>query len=43
LFEGTDAAEPSRSLLAPVSDRRSFRLAHAFAAIKDNTCRVSLN
>jgi hypothetical protein len=42
LFEGTDAAEPSRSLLAPVSDRRSFRLAHAFAAIKDNTCRVSL-
>src|ERR1700736_5148217 len=42
LFEGTDAAEPSRSLLALVSDRRSFRLAHAFAAIKDNTCRVSL-
>jgi hypothetical protein len=42
LFGGTDAAEPSQSLLALVSDRRSFRLAHAFAAIKDNTCRVSL-
>ena len=42
LFEGTDAAEPSRSLLALVSDRRSFRLAHAFAAIKDNRCRLSL-
>lgn len=42
LFEGTNAAEPSRSLLALVSDSRSFRLAHAFAAIKDNKCRVSL-
>jgi transcriptional regulator with XRE-family HTH domain len=42
LFEGTSAADPSRSLLALVSDRRSFRLAHAFAAVKDNTCRVSL-
>jgi transcriptional regulator with XRE-family HTH domain len=42
LFEGTNGTEPSRSLLALVSDRRSFRLAHAFAAIKDNTCRVSL-
>ena len=42
LFQGTDAAGPSQSLLALVSDRRSFRLAHAFAAIKDNTCRVSL-
>jgi transcriptional regulator with XRE-family HTH domain len=42
LFEGTDAAEPSRSLLALVSDRRSFRLAHAFAAVKDNRCRLSL-
>jgi len=29
-------------LLALVSDRRSFRLAHAFAAIKDNACRMSL-
>jgi transcriptional regulator with XRE-family HTH domain len=42
LFEGTNAAEPSRSLLALVSDRRSFRLAQAFAAIKNNECRVSL-
>jgi len=42
LFEGTNAAEPSRSLLALVSDSRSFRLAHAFAAITDNRCRVSL-
>ena len=42
LFQGTDAAGPSQSLLALLSDRRSFRLAHAFAAIKDNTCRVSL-
>ena len=42
LFEGTDAAEPSRSLLALVSDSRSFRLAHAFAAIKNNKARESL-
>src|ERR1043166_898963 len=42
LFEGTTGADPSRSLLALVCDRRSFRLAHAFAAIKNETCRVSL-
>jgi transcriptional regulator with XRE-family HTH domain len=42
LFEGTAGADRSRSLLALVSDRRSFRLAQAFAAIKDSTCRVSL-
>jgi len=42
LFEGTDAADPSRSLLALVSDTRSFRLAHAFAAIKHNAFRLSL-
>jgi transcriptional regulator with XRE-family HTH domain len=42
LFEGTNAAEPSRSMLALVSDSRSFRLAHAFAAIKHNAFRVSL-
>jgi len=42
LFAGTDVAEPSQSLLALLSDRRSFRLARAFAAIKDNRCRVSL-
>ena len=42
VFEGTDAADPSRSLLALISDTRSFRLAHAFAAIRDNMTRVSL-
>jgi len=42
LFDGTDAADPSRSLLALVSDTRSFRLAHAFAAIKHNAFRLSL-
>jgi transcriptional regulator with XRE-family HTH domain len=42
LFEGTNAAEPSQSLLALVSDSRSFRLAHAFAAIKHNAFRLSL-
>ena len=42
LFEGTNAAEPSQSLLALVSDCRSFRLAHAFAAIKHNAFRLSL-
>jgi transcriptional regulator with XRE-family HTH domain len=42
LFDGTDGSEPSRSLLALVSDRRSFRLAHAFAAIKDSAFRLSL-
>jgi transcriptional regulator with XRE-family HTH domain len=42
LFEGTDAADPSRSLLALLADVRAFRLAHAFAAIKDSACRLSL-
>ena len=42
LFEGTAGADPSQSLLALVSDRRSFRLARAFAAITNHTCRVSL-
>jgi transcriptional regulator with XRE-family HTH domain len=42
LFEGTTGGDPSRPLLTLVSDRRSFRLAHAFAAIKDNRCRLSL-
>ena len=39
LFEGTQADGP---LLALISDSRSFRLAHAFAAIKNNKARVSL-
>ena len=42
LFQGTDAADPSQSLLALVSDSRSFRLARAFAAIKNNRTRESL-
>jgi transcriptional regulator with XRE-family HTH domain len=42
LFEGTSGADPARSLLALVSDRRSFRLAHAFAAIKSTKFRQSL-
>jgi transcriptional regulator with XRE-family HTH domain len=42
LFDGANDAEPSRSLLALVSDSRSFRLAHAFAAIKHNRLRLSL-
>lgn len=42
LFEGTSAADPSRKLLALVSDSRSFRLAHAFAAIENTTFRLTL-
>jgi transcriptional regulator with XRE-family HTH domain len=42
LFAGTGHADPSQSLLALVSDSRSFRLAHAFAAIKHRTARLSL-
>jgi transcriptional regulator with XRE-family HTH domain len=42
LFHGTDAADPSQSLHALLSDSRSFRLAHAFAAIKHRTARLAL-
>jgi transcriptional regulator with XRE-family HTH domain len=42
LFEGTGAGESSRPLLALVSDSRSFRLAHAFAAIENGALRLSL-
>ncbi len=42
LFEGATEAEPAQSLLTLVSDSRSFRLAHAFAAIKHNAFRLSL-
>jgi transcriptional regulator with XRE-family HTH domain len=41
LFHGTDT-DPSRSLLALVSDARAFRLAEAFAAIHNSTLRLSL-
>jgi transcriptional regulator with XRE-family HTH domain len=42
LFEGTNGAEPPRSLLALIADGRSFRLARAFAAIESGTMRLSL-
>jgi transcriptional regulator with XRE-family HTH domain len=42
LFEGTNGAEPPRSLLALISDSRSFRLARAFAAIENGAMRLSL-
>ena len=42
LFEGTGGTAASRSLLAPVADRRSFRLAQAFAAITNTRVRLSL-
>jgi transcriptional regulator with XRE-family HTH domain len=42
MFEGTSETEPSRSLLALISDPRSFRLGLAFAAIEDRTARLSI-
>jgi transcriptional regulator with XRE-family HTH domain len=42
LFQGTNAADPSDPLTALIPDSRSFRLAHAFAAIKHSALRVSL-
>jgi transcriptional regulator with XRE-family HTH domain len=42
LFDGTEGADPARSLLALIADKRAFRLARAFAAIADNTARLSL-
>jgi transcriptional regulator with XRE-family HTH domain len=38
-FEGVHEREPTQVLLA---DNRAFRLAHAFAAIKSNTLRLTL-
>jgi transcriptional regulator with XRE-family HTH domain len=42
LFDGVDRADDASALLSLVADSRSFRLAHAFAAIKDGTLRLSL-
>ena len=42
LFDGTEGADPARSLLGLIADKRAFRLARAFAAIADNTARLSL-
>ena len=41
LFEGTNGGESS-PLLSLVADSRSFRLAHAFAAIDNESLRLSL-
>jgi transcriptional regulator with XRE-family HTH domain len=42
LLHGVDAKDPSQSLTALISDSRSFRLAHAFAAVKNSQFRDSL-
>src|ERR1700739_3364782 len=42
LFEGVDGADAAASLLALVADRRSFRLARAFAAIENSSLRLLL-
>jgi transcriptional regulator with XRE-family HTH domain len=42
LFTGDRGAEPSPALLALSSDSRSFRLAHAFAAIEQRALRLVL-
>ena len=42
LLEGVDGSDRTRSLLSLVDDRRSFRLARAFAAIEDKAARLSI-
>jgi transcriptional regulator with XRE-family HTH domain len=42
LLEGVDGSDPTHSPLSLVTDRRSFRLAQAFAAIEDRTARLSI-
>jgi|ERR1051326_1614308 transcriptional regulator with XRE-family HTH domain len=42
LFDGAEGADPSRSLLALIADKRAFRLARAFATVRDTTLRLSL-
>jgi transcriptional regulator with XRE-family HTH domain len=42
LFDGADSADHASALLSLVADSRSFRLAHAFTAIKNNTLRLAL-
>jgi transcriptional regulator with XRE-family HTH domain len=42
LFDGAEGADPSRSLLALIADKRAFRLARAFATVADTTLRLSL-
>jgi transcriptional regulator with XRE-family HTH domain len=42
LLQGANGSDPTRSLLSLVADRRSFRLADAFAAITDRAARLSI-
>lgn len=42
LFEGADGGGETSALLSLVADSRSFRLAHAFAAIDNPSLRLSL-
>jgi len=42
LFDGVEGADRSSALLSLVADSRSFRLAHAFAAITEKSLRLSL-
>jgi hypothetical protein len=42
LLEETHAVDPAGSLLALIDDRRSFRLAQAFASIADRSARLSI-
>jgi transcriptional regulator with XRE-family HTH domain len=42
LFDGAEGADPSRSLLSLIADKRAFRLARAFATVEDATVRLSL-
>ena len=42
LFDGVERADHASSLLSLVADSRSFRLAHAFAAIENSALRLSL-
>ena len=42
LFDGAEGADPSRSLLGLIADKRAFRLARAFRTIEDTTVRLSL-
>ncbi len=42
LFDGVEGADQSSALLSLLADSRSFRLAHAFAAITEKSLRLSL-
>src|SRR5262245_40757589 len=42
LLEGADGADHTAGLLSLIADSRSFRLAHAFAAIRNSALRLAL-